>query len=156
MWPHFLRDLGLFTCFKVLAGRQKIVRKTLKMVLRGRNLTSNVIGSPLCGRNSISHVIGRPLRRRNSISNAVGSLLRGRNGISNVFGRRHAITKQLRHEVNCLLLRAVTMFFVFKNYPNKSSVSCSRSASCFRRWRLPCGVMISNLSKRVRMTVVTT
>ena len=67
------------------------------MALRERNSTSNVIGSPLCG--------------RNSISNAVGSLLRGRNGISNVFGRRHAITKQLRHEVNCLLLRAVTMFF---------------------------------------------
>ena len=154
------------------------------MVLRGRNFTSNAIGSPLCGRNSISNAVGSPLRRRNfisnavgsplrghnsisnavgsplcgrnSISNAVGSLLRGRNGISNVFGRRHAITKQLRHEVNCLLLRAVTMFFVFENYPNKSSVSCSRSASCFRRWRLPCGVMISSLSKRVRMTVVTT
>ena len=98
----------------------------------------------------------KPISDGNSISNAVGSLLRGRNGISNVFGRRHAIAKQLRHEVNRLLLRAVTMFFVFKNYPNKSSVSCSRSASCFRRWRLPCGVMISSLSKRVRMTVVTT
>ena len=152
--------------------------------MRGRNFTSNVIGSPLCGLNSISNAVGSPLRRRNfisnavgsplrghnsisnavgsplcgrnSISNAMGSLLRGRNGISNVFGRRHAIAKQLRHEVNRPLLRAVTMFFVFKNYPNKSSVSCSRSASCFRRWRLPCGVMISSLSKRVRMTVVTT
>ena len=139
---------------------------------------------PISDGNSISNVIGRPFPTEipfptrleafcvdaifhfqrdwkaisdgNSISNAVGSLLRGRNGISNVFGRQYTIAKQLRHEVNCLLLRAVTMFFVFKNYPNKSSVSCSRSASCFRRWRLPCGVMISSLSKRVRMTDVTT
>ena len=153
------------------------------MVLRGRNFTSNAIGSPFPTEIPFPTRLEARFRRKfhfqrgwkpvawtqfhfqrgwkpisdgNSISNAVGSLLRGRNSISNVFGRRHAIAKQLRHEVNRLLLRAVTMFFVFKNYPNKSSVSCSRSASCFRRWRLPCGVMISSLSKRVRMTVVTT
>ena len=153
------------------------------MVLRGRNFTSNVIGRPFPTEIPFPTRLEAHFRRKfhfqrgwkpfawtqfhfqrdwkpisdgNSISNAMGSLLRGRNGISNVFGRQYTIAKQLRHEVNRLLLRAVTMFFVFKNYPNKSSVSCSRSASCFRRWRLPCGVMISSLSKRVRMTVVTT